>query len=110
MSIPNFWIKKGDTGPPLQVLCEDETGDPIDVTGATVKFSMQDESSVNKISLASGNVVDGPIGKIEYVWQAVDTDTEGIYFGEFRVTFSGGEIITFPNYTYIVIKVHAVVA
>lgn len=94
--MPNFWIKQNDTGPPLQVTLKDGDGSAVDVTGATVAFSMSgagivkvDEQSVTLTTAASGIVT--------YSWQAGDTDTPGTYEGEFEVTFGGGQIQTYPN-------------
>ena len=44
---------------------------------------------------------------MKYVWQTGDTDTAGTFQGEFEVTYTSGEIETFPNDGYIGIEVLA---
>ena len=77
---------KGATLPKLQIRLLDGAT-PVDVTGATVTFSMDDESGTAKITAQAGAIF-GPSanGVVEYVWAAADVDTEGRFFGQFSVT------------------------
>ena len=102
----DFYIKKGNTGPALQVQFQDEDGNAIDITGSSnLMFYMRNrETGANAVS-SYGSTVDVTTGTVLYSWSTVDTATAGDYEGEFEVTLSGGQIITFPNYTFIKIKI-----
>jgi hypothetical protein len=42
---------------------------------------------------------------VEYSWQAGDTATAGLFEAEFRVTYAGGRIETFPNDGFIAVRI-----
>lgn len=101
-----FYMKQNDTSPAIKIECADGDDTVIPVTGATVKFFMRASDGTVKVN-GDGVVVDGPNGIIQYDWDggAGDTDTVGVFNAEFQVTFSGGEIETFPNKGYISIVI-----
>lgn len=87
---------KGATLPRLQVRLLDGST-PVDLSTATVLFSMDDEDGVAKVAAAAGALVSpGTKGIVEYVWAAADVDTEGRFFGQFSVTI-GGVVHLIPN-------------
>lgn len=73
-------------------------GVPVDLTGAVVAFSMDDEFGNTKVNAAAGVVEDGPGGKVKYQWAAADVDTEGLFFGQFVITVSSKDY-RIPNNT-----------
>ncbi len=81
----DFIISKDATLPDLEVQLLDESA-VVDLTGATIKFSMDDQLGVAKVNAVSAVLSDGPNGKFKYQWVAADTNTEGIFFGQFEVT------------------------
>ena len=102
MADPTFYIKQNDTRPELDTFLRDDKDRSINITGATVKFSMRNASTnVGKISLAAVTVVSSTAGRVKYSFTASDTDTAGNFDGEFQVTFIAGQIETFPNDGYI---------
>lgn len=103
----DFTIKKDDTGPDLEVQFLDEYGDPVNITGySALTFRMMNEKKqIMKVNDAA-TPVDTSIGRVKYVWKAVDTDEDAIYYGEFKVTLGTGQKVTFPNNGYIKIKVY----
>jgi hypothetical protein len=102
MADPTFYIKQNDTRPELDIFLRDDKDRSINITGATVKFSMRNASTnVVKISLAAVTTVSSTSGRVKYSFTASDTDTAGNFDGEFQVTFVGGQIETFPNDGYI---------
>jgi hypothetical protein len=107
----DFYLKKGDTLSAIEITCKDANGVAVNLTGATVKFSMKLTSTgAVKVSLASATIVSATGGIVSYSWAAADVDTAGEYSGEFQVTFSAGGIQTFPNSSDIPISIRADVA
>ncbi len=107
----DFYITQGDTGPALIATLTDEDGTVVDLTGVVgtdIRFHMIDpSSSTTKVDTNTNTSVVTPAtdGKVQYLWQAADTDTPGLFDGEIEVTFPGGQIITFPNYRYFTILI-----
>ena len=90
------YMKQNDTAPDLQVEILDGDDNAVDVTGATVVFNMAG-GGVPKVAGGSVTLVTAASGVVKYVWQSGDTDTPGVYEGEFQVTFVGGKVETYPN-------------
>lgn len=98
-----FYIKQNDTSPALDV-----TFLPTrDFTGfQAVVFNMWLKSdNTVKVNRAAGAAIDASVGNFKYTWAAADTDTAGIYEGEFEITLSDGSIETYPNGEYIEIVI-----
>ena len=92
----DFWIKQNDTAPSLQAILKDGDGNAVDLTGATVEFHMSSVDRTTKTVSQSANIVDAVAGKVQYDWQAGDTDTPGTFLAEWQVTYSNGTTETFP--------------
>ncbi len=90
-----FTLSKDALLPDLEVQLLDGSV-PVDLTAATVKFSMDTEAGVNKINGIAGSLVDAPRGRVKYEFIGTDTDTEGIFFGQFIVTSSSKDF-RIPN-------------
>lgn len=102
-----FFIKQNDTSPSLQGTATDADGVAVPVTGASIQFHMRKSGATTPKVSAAGTIVDGPNGIMKYDWITGDTDTTGLFYGEFQVTYSGGAIETFPNKGYIKIRISA---
>lgn len=102
-----FNIKMGARSPRLEVRCKDGNNDADLSNATTVTFSMRkrDGSSdkVNNVGAAFVNKTTSP--NVYYEWGATDTDTEGQYFGNFKVTWGDGTYTIFPDDGYIYITV-----
>jgi hypothetical protein len=86
--IADFEIGEGDFLPELRRAITDDAGAPLDLTGATVKFSMASIDGPAKITSAPASIIGDPKdGVVGYTWHGTDTDTPGWYIGEFRPTF-----------------------
>lgn len=101
--MPDFSIVEDDTSPSFDVVLLDGFEQPIDLTGATVVFSMRLKPAgavkVNAGTMgAVGNAVDG---RQIYVFTDSDTDTPGIYEGEVKATFANGKKRRIPPEGYI---------
>ncbi|MHA2047381.1 MAG: hypothetical protein ACW99G_21550 [Candidatus Thorarchaeota archaeon] len=108
MPKPDFYIKEGDTSPPLVGTIVDENEAPIDLTNAsTLKFLMINPGdAATKIdNTPNATVLDALTGRVQYQWSGADTDTPGDYDGEFEITWLSGDITTAPNFRYIRIKI-----
>jgi hypothetical protein len=102
-----FFMKQNDTAPSLAIkVINKSDGLPLDLTGASAVFSMRLEGETTpKVDGSSADVYDEAGGRVRYDWAAADTDTVGVYEGEFEVTLLGGGIVTFPQDGYIKITI-----
>lgn len=97
----NFTIVQGDTLPVLTgVILLDETGDPVVLTDATVKWLYRLKGDTEFTEKAAV-IESAPDGQVGYVWQEGDTDVAGDYQGAFRVTFADLTTLTYPSASYI---------
>lgn len=103
------YIKQGDTLPAIQSTLTDASGNPVNVTGGTVTFSMTQHIG-GTAALAAGTATftagGGSVGIVTYAWQASDTATAGVYFAEWLYKAAGGAgQERFPNDGYLTVVV-----
>lgn len=109
MSVYDFFIKSGDTQPPIEAILEDSLG-PINLSGAIVRWKMRLQGTLTPLKVnALATVVAPLIGSVRYAWTQPDTDTPGIYEGEWEVTFANSSVLTFPNFRHLLVQVRAAV-
>lgn len=98
----DFEIKQSDRHPELVATLVDENGDVVSVSGATIAFSMKSARTgvvkVNNSACTGANPT-------TYAWGASDTDTPGMFLGEFKVTYADGRTARFPNNGHLEIVV-----
>jgi hypothetical protein len=80
---------------------QNASGTAVNISGATVRFSMRKISGEVVVSRAAATVVDATTGSVRYNWQAADTANAGAFQAEFEVTYSDDSVETFPNDGYI---------
>lgn len=97
-------MRKGDTWPPLRATLIEADGNPIDLTGATVTFQMEDDNN-NEVINSSAIIESSSEGKVRYDWSPNDTDEVGTFEGDFVIEFPSGQIATVPNREYIPIYI-----
>lgn len=105
-----FRIKQGDTSPSLQYAL---TPTSVDLTGATVVFSMRPAlaGSAVKVNRQAATIVTATgTPTVRYDWAEGDTDTAGVFYGEFEVTYSDDTVETFPNDGFILVSIAPQVA
>jgi hypothetical protein len=101
----DFLIRENDTLPKIRATLTDPDG-IIDLTGATIRFHMNvTKGGTPKVNALADVVGDPMLGVVEYAWIATDTDSPGDYFAEWEITFSGGDILSIPNDSYIDIQI-----
>lgn len=100
-----YKIKRDDTMPLVATLA-DRSG-PVDLTASTVVFGMRQRHG-NKTGGGSVDVDPDQAanpGLISYEWDAGETDTAGVFDGEFQVTFPDATVQSFPNDGYLEIVI-----
>lgn len=84
-------LVQNDTGPQIQFTLSDEsTGDPIDLTSATVVMRFREKDSDTTLFTRTCYIPNAtaPQGIAYLVWDEGDLDqTPGLYEGEIEVTF-----------------------
>lgn len=107
----DFVIKEGDTLPVLLVTLKDGAAVAIDVSGADgITFRMRAVNpaaavAVYKVNRAADLNTDGVDGKVKIALTSDDTDSPGVYQGEFVIDWGGGDQQTVPSDGYLAIQV-----
>jgi len=112
MADTTVFMKRNDTQPFLDVKLKDNVTDYADlaVSGIGVTFTMVNSDTEEiKVNKQDCQIIDPVTGAVRYVWQLIDTDTEGSYLAEFEVTHPA--IPPYPIYklTYPIDGVLAIV-
>lgn len=94
------YMKKGDRLPKLEATLQLDSGDPVSLVGATVRFRMAESPTATAKVDAAATVVSAAAGTVEYEWGATDTDTAGTYLAEWEVTI-GGLTQTVPSRDFL---------
>lgn len=97
MAANKFNIKQNDTLPKLGAILQDEDKEPVDITGATVRFHMSPYNKDEVLIDEEAEIIDATEGKVAYQWQTGDTETPGRYRGEFEINFLSNGKQTHPN-------------
>lgn len=101
----DFKIKQNDTSPGIEAILKDSDNNPINLTGASLRFIMAKYNSTELKVDASATIVTAAEGLIKYDWIIGDTDESGTFKAEFEVTYNDGTIETFPNDGYLTIEI-----
>jgi len=95
------FLKQGDTSKSIRRRLLDGNGVPVNLTGATVVFSMRVKPAGSvKVSLGASTVVTAGAGLVQYAQSSSDVDTADVYEAEWKVSYSDGGIQRFPNDGY----------
>jgi hypothetical protein len=108
MALPDMILAVGDTTPPLVQTWTDENGNPLDLTGWAIVWSMQDQARVNA-PLVGGTVTvtntpSGTPAVMSMAWAAGNTAIAAFYDGEFTATKAGASM-TWPRERTLTIEV-----
>lgn len=95
-----YSVKTGDTAPAPSTILLDGAGNPVPLTGATVRFKARKTPGGTALIDQVATVVTPLEGIVRYDLQAGDTAVAGSYLAEWQVTFGGGQVQTFPGEGY----------
>lgn len=95
--------KSQDSGPTNTTTLQDRDGNPVNLTGATVRFLMRKGDTVHID--AAAEIVDAAAGTVRYNRTAVDTGTVGVYQAEYEALFSNGNRQSYPEAGYITVRI-----
>ena len=98
-------IKQDDTQPAMRVRLKDSAGNPVNLTGATVRVAIQHYSKPVIKFLRSAYAADASTGEVWLIWQPEETQVTGLYRIEFRVAYQDGNRETFPNGGYLLVNI-----
>ena len=98
-----FKLKPGDRKYALKYQLSDYASGSGLLTGASARFQMMDMSGTTVID-AAAEILDED-GIVAYKWADGDTDTEGLYRAEFKITFSDGLTQHYPSEGFIIVQV-----
>ncbi len=91
-----IYMTKGDLKPPIEATLKYLDGTVVDLTEATgVIFNMKKENGTLIINGKAGSIVTPNPGVVRYDWEEGDTDTRGVCYAEFVVSWPEGDL-TFP--------------
>jgi hypothetical protein len=105
-----FRVKRNDTEPDVDYTLTDEDGAAVNLAGADVQFHMRFAFDNTVKVDEPATVADEAAGEVRYEWQQGDTDQAGVFEAEFEVTFSDGEVRTYPNDGHLAVVVVSQVA
>lgn len=92
-------IKQGDTRYGVHAILKDNSGSPIDLTGASVSFFMSNGVTGDVIT------INPTAGEVMFPLESTATKDIGTYKAEFKVKYQDARIETFPNDSYIPIQI-----
>jgi len=93
----NVVMKQFDRDPPINATLQDRNGAVAFAGTEVVKFAMRLPGVTTPKVLAAAAWVSAPNGTVRYSWGATDTNTPGVYHGEFVVLLGTGNYQRFPN-------------
>ena len=96
-------LVQGDTAPILRgTITDDETGQPLDLTGCTVFFQMRKKDDHRYTINASCSIVDEETGRVAYSLAANDLNTPGEFQAQYEVHYPDTTVQT----TYVPITIN----
>lgn len=101
----DFKIKQNDTSPGIRAILKDSDNNPINLTGASLRFLMAKYDSGDLKVNSSATIVTAEEGIVKYDWAAEDTEDSGMFKAEFEVTYTDSTIETFPNDGYLTVEI-----
>jgi hypothetical protein len=103
----DFALKQDDTLSALTATLENAAGNAVNLTSADIVFQMRlGEGSSWVVNSSSGvTITSATGGTVRKTWTAAQTDTPGLYYSQWVVTWSSG-VQRFPNGSWDTILIH----
>lgn len=95
-----FYMTENDTDPDLEATLKNPDGSAVDLTGASVAFSVMAPRGGGNVFTSSCTITDAANGVVKYNWGSTDTDSPGRYRAQFKATYASGDVEHFPNDGY----------
>ncbi len=106
-------LRVGNLAPALYGRLTDDTGLPLDLTDASVRFRLahaldgtvvvDDQLAVVLVENPADLATDE--ANVRYDWQVGETDTPGLYYGEWQGVDGDGKPFTAPTTGYVVVSI-----
>jgi hypothetical protein len=96
----------GDTEPTPDVTFEDAAGNPIDLTGADVRWQMRRMGAFSLVLDDGAEIVTAAEGTALYRPTAAMTAQRGVYQARWRAIYPDGSIVTAPGDGWLTVIVH----
>lgn len=96
----DFYIKEGDTSPPILAQLLNDDGSPVDLTDALVNVKLEEVGGDSYTVDASGIIGEPSNGKARYEWSDGDTSTAGYYNTVFEVQYDAVTNVADETHTY----------
>lgn len=93
----DFVLGQNATAPILTSTLNDENGDPVDLTGATVTIEISDEDETNGPRIEDVDIVDPLAAAVAYEWQAIDSAVPGTYDLRIEALLASGKVMPWPS-------------
>jgi len=87
-------VTQGDTAPDLKATLSYSDGDPVDLTGASVRFQMRRPDDRRYTVNGEATIEDENLGKVSYSWGPNDLAFTGEFQGQWEVTFPDSRVQT----------------
>jgi hypothetical protein len=100
-----YSISQRDHGEKITSTLMGADGNPANLTGATVYFSVSAGEDYPRIVHGLATIIDAVGGRVSYTWQPLDTRRSGTYRGVWDVTYADGSQQSFPNDSYITVNI-----
>lgn len=105
-----FFIKQGDLLPAIESILKDENDVAIDLTSTTIQFAYRRYGETLATVRTAEIIAPATNGHVRYQWVTADTATAGSMEAEWRVTYPGGSVVSFPNDGYLIVRVSSKLA
>jgi hypothetical protein len=100
-----FFIKRTNQLPVLRAELADSQGPVSLISASGVDFIYRKRPTSGSITgtvhINTGQIISGAEGIVQYNWTTGDVNTAGHYLAEWRVTFTNGQKLSFPNSEYL---------
>lgn len=103
---PQIIIRQNDTRPIVQAQLLQGYNQPINLNIASaVKFKVKNTNN-SVILEKAATIATADEGRVEYQWEAGDTEKAGDFRACFEVTFNDGSVVTVPNDSALKMRVY----